>query len=199
MQQTTESRPTIQGRRVRAVTTFVGVTKKARARQHICFFPTFLVRNTFLVMKLSAAEQMLRAFKDFRAVVWRDPMRESIKFLHQHNMSLAGIVSLMTVGQRGELSVSDLAEETGLSVAAESQLVNKLVRDGFVRRTEHPGDRRRKQVTLTARGTAFLRRMDGAHTGAALAVLRRLPDSTLRRMAEGLEEGLEQLRGKDSG
>jgi DNA-binding MarR family transcriptional regulator len=148
-------------------------------------------------MKVSAAEQMLRAFKDFRAIVWRVPMRESIKFLHRHNMSLAGIVSLMTLGERGELSVSDLAEETGLSLAAESQLVNKLVRDGFVRRTEHPGDRRRKQVTLTARGTAFLRRMDGAHTGAALAVLRQLPESTLRQITAGLQKGLEQLPAAD--
>jgi DNA-binding MarR family transcriptional regulator len=144
-------------------------------------------------MKQPPAEHVLRAFKDFRAVVWRDPMRQSIKFLHQHNMSLAAIVSLMTIRERGGLSLSDLASETGLSPGAESQLVDKLVRDGLVRRTEHPDDRRRKQVALTARGAAFLTRMDASHTGAALAVLRRIPEATLRKIANGLDEGLRNL------
>jgi DNA-binding MarR family transcriptional regulator len=144
-------------------------------------------------MKQPPAEHVLRAFKDFRAVVWRDPMRQSIKFLHQHNMSLAGIVTLMTLRERGGLSLSDLANETGLSPAAESQLVDKLVREGLVRRTEHRSDRRRKQVALTARGTAFLGRMDGSHASAALAVLRQIPAATLRKIANGLDEGLRAL------
>jgi DNA-binding MarR family transcriptional regulator len=138
----------------------------------------------------SPAEHVLRAFKEFRSGVLREPMRQTMKYLHRHNLSFAAIVTLMTLRERGEESISDLAREVGLSLAATSQLVEKLVQDGLVRRAEYPGDRRRKQAGLTAKGSAFLERVDGTHTAAAGEVLRKIPDARLRKLARALDEAI---------
>jgi DNA-binding MarR family transcriptional regulator len=138
-------------------------------------------------------ERVLRAFKEFRAVVLRDPMRQTIKFLHGRNMSFASIATVMALRERGDQTISALAHEIGLSVAATSQLVERLVQDELVRRTEHPSDRRRKQVALTAKGNAFLAKMDASHFAAAATVLSRAPVPALKRLEVALAEVTSKL------
>lgn len=136
---------------------------------------------------------MLSAFKAFRAAVLRDSMRQTIKFLHGRNMSLAAIATLMGLRERGDQTISSLANEIGLSVAATSQLVERLVQDELVRRTEHPGDRRQKQVALTAKGNAFLVKMDGSHLAAAVTVLGRASNASLKRLEAALSDVTRQV------
>ena len=99
---------------------------------------------------LFGARGVLQALKTFRALVLRDAMRQTVRFLHGRNASLASIVALMVLQKQGSQSVSQLAREVGLSLAATSQLVDRLVRDKLVARRESPVDRRRKQLALTS-------------------------------------------------
>ena len=138
-------------------------------------------------------ERVLRAFKEFRAAVLRDPIRQTIKFLHGRNMSFAAIATVMALRERGDQTISNLAREIGLSVAATSQLVERLVQDDLVRRTEHPDDRRRKQVALTAKGNALLAKMDGAYFAAAATVLGRVPAPALKRLEAALGDVTKEL------
>jgi DNA-binding MarR family transcriptional regulator len=55
---------------------------------------------------------------------------------------------LMTVTFMGELSVSQIAERIGLSLATTSLMVGELAREGLVERTEDDRDRRRTIVRL---------------------------------------------------
>ena len=48
--------------------------------------------------------------------------------------------------------MSGLGEEFGVTNAAVSQVLEKLVQQGFVLRTEDPQDRRHKVLVLTAEG-----------------------------------------------
>ncbi len=57
---------------------------------------------------------------------------------------------LMTVTFMGELSVSQIAERIGLSLATTSLMVGELAREGLVERTEDERDRRRTIVRLHA-------------------------------------------------
>ena len=50
--------------------------------------------------------------------------------------------------RRGPLTAKDLAELTGLAPASVTGLVDRLVAKGFVRRVEHPTDKRRVLVEL---------------------------------------------------
>ena len=140
----------------------------------------------------SPEDAVVRAFLDFRRVVLRDSMRQSIKFLHGQNFSFGAIAALMTLRERGEQSISDLATEIGLSLAATSQLVEKLVQDGYVKRTEAPDDRRRKQVALSAKGQSFLSRMEGSYT-AASKVLGDVPAPALKRLEQAFRDVVRHL------
>lgn len=142
--------------------------------------------------ELTAAEDVVRAFLDFRRAVLRDSMRTSINYLHGHNMSFGAVAALMTLRERGDLSISDLSAEIGLSLGATSQLVERLVQDEFVRRTEAPDDRRRKQVALTAKAQTFLTRMEGSYSSAA-KVLRGVPVASLRRLESAFRGVLRHL------
>lgn len=147
-------------------------------------------------MPAPLADDVVRAFLDFRRVVLRDSMRHSIKYLHGHNLSFGAVAALMTLRERGAQSISALADEIGLSLGATSQLVERLVQDDFVRRTEAAEDRRRKLVALTAKGQAFLTRMEGSHA-AASKTLGAVPAETLRRLERALRDALRHLAPPD--
>jgi DNA-binding MarR family transcriptional regulator len=64
-------------------------------------------------------------------------------------------------------TVTDLATHLGVTKQAASQLVDELVRKGYVERRPHPGDARARLVVLTERGWACTR---AAEEAAAEAV-----------------------------
>ncbi|HVA91983.1 MAG TPA: MarR family transcriptional regulator [Chloroflexota bacterium] len=57
--------------------------------------------------------------------------------------------------RRGALSVADVGACLFISHSAASRAVDRLVRDGYVRREENPVDRRQKVLTLTEEGVAL--------------------------------------------
>ncbi|WP_405878789.1 MarR family winged helix-turn-helix transcriptional regulator [Streptomyces sp. NBC_01136] len=67
----------------------------------------------------------------------------------------------------GGATVTDLAAHLGVTKQAASQLVDELVRKGYVERRPHPGDARARLVVLTGRGWECTR---AAEEAAAEAV-----------------------------
>jgi DNA-binding MarR family transcriptional regulator len=59
-------------------------------------------------------------------------------------------------------TIGELAEHLGVTKQAASQLVEELVRKGYVERRPHPGDARARLVVLTERGWACTRAADAA-------------------------------------
>lgn len=59
-------------------------------------------------------------------------------------------------------TVTDLAAHLGVTKQAASQLVEELVRKGYVERRPHPGDARARLVVLTERGWACTRAAEEA-------------------------------------
>ena len=65
---------------------------------------------------------------------------------------------LTVIGALGSCSVNELAEKLRLAQSTTSQLVDRLVRGGFVNRDTSPEDRRRIVVTLSKTGTRMMER-----------------------------------------
>ncbi|MFF6782197.1 MarR family transcriptional regulator [Streptomyces sp. NPDC012510] len=59
-------------------------------------------------------------------------------------------------------TVTDLAVHLGVTKQAASQLVDELVRKGYVERRPHPQDARARLIVLTERGWACARAAEGA-------------------------------------
>jgi DNA-binding MarR family transcriptional regulator len=71
-------------------------------------------------------------------------------------LSFSQISILMRLVHRGNTSVSEVGEQLGVTNAAASQAVDRLVQLGMIVRTEDPDDRRAKQLTLTQKGRAII-------------------------------------------
>jgi len=66
--------------------------------------------------------------------------------------------ALTAVRELGECSVNDLADRLGIAQSSTSQLVDRLVRGGYVSRQTFAGDRRRMVVTLSKSGVQMMER-----------------------------------------
>ena len=66
----------------------------------------------------------------------------------------------------GGATAADLAEHLGVTKQAAAQLVDELVRKGYVERTPHPTDARARLLRLTERGWACTRAADAASVAA---------------------------------
>ncbi|MEU1182015.1 MarR family transcriptional regulator [Streptomyces sp. NPDC005820] len=62
----------------------------------------------------------------------------------------------------GGATVTDLAVHLGFTKQAASQLVDELVRKGYVERRVHPGDARARLIVLTGRGWECTRAAEAA-------------------------------------
>jgi DNA-binding MarR family transcriptional regulator len=85
-------------------------------------------------------------------LVMRRSMRNFILYAKEKNYSVAQLNALFRIHHKGACGISDLGEELGVTSAAASQLLDKLVQQGLAVRTEDPLDRRNKRVALTEAG-----------------------------------------------
>ncbi len=84
-------------------------------------------------------------------------IQDFMQFMHQTGLSRHEIHALLHVYHAGECRISDIAALSGASVPAASQLVERLVQQGLVERTEDPANRRIKKVRLTDKSRELLR------------------------------------------
>ena len=84
--------------------------------------------------------------------------------------------------------VSEVATFLGLSRPATSQLVDKLVRGGLVRRTLGTTDRRQRHVVLTSKGGSLIERVAAARASRFEASLASVPPGLATRFASVLAE-----------
>lgn len=92
---------------------------------------------------------------------------------------------------------SSLAAKMNVSLPSASQMVERLVKLGHLRRTEDPRDRRRKAITVTAKGAAFLVRLKRVRSEEFAVGTNALSERTRRRLEEALARALDELRAPD--
>lgn len=91
------------------------------------------------------------------------------------------------------LSISDLADHLGLSVASTGRNVDRLVRKKLLTRTESAEDRRVKLVDLSAHG----RELAEAHLASRAGALRRVLAGATDHQCSAIAEALSPLTSKE--
>ncbi len=82
----------------------------------------------------------------------RNSLGNFMRFAKEKNFSLPQLSALIHLSQNDECNISGLGSEFGVTNAAASQLLEKMVQQGLVKRSEDPQDRRHKILELTAEG-----------------------------------------------
>lgn len=95
--------------------------------------------------------------KNLTEVLMRSSMRGFIRFAKEHGLSMTQINTLVHLRHKGPSGVSDIGDELGVTSAAASQMLDRLVQQGLILRSEDQRDRRLKQIVLTSKGEEFLR------------------------------------------
>lgn len=98
------------------------------------------------------ARELQIALRDWSEVFMARSMREWMRYVKSTGLSMPQFSTLMRLYYRGGCGLSDITADLEVTAAAASQMVDRMVRDGYLARAEDPHDRRAKQITLTDRG-----------------------------------------------
>lgn len=104
-------------------------------------------------MTKSMFTQAIRSWMD---VFMHRSMRGWGQYAKSTGLSMPQFSILMQLHHKGTCGVSDISERFDVTNAAASQLVDKLVQSGFVKRDEDPSDRRAKLLNLTDKGKKLI-------------------------------------------
>ena len=103
--------------------------------------------------KPSQFNQSVRAWMD---VFMHRSMSGWKQFAKSCGLSMPQFSILIQLHHRGAFSMSEVSGRFEITPAAASQLVDKLVQNGFVLREEDPNERRAKLLNLTDKGKKFI-------------------------------------------
>lgn len=86
----------------------------------------------------------------------RQSMRHLLLYSRESGLSMSQMGALLLVYRKGVNGVSEIGDHLGITSAAASQMLERLVQQGIVLRSEDPHDRRVKQIALTEKGSRIL-------------------------------------------
>lgn len=101
---------------------------------------------------MTLSDQFNQVLRTWSETFMRRSMHDFVQFRRDSGLTMAQISTLFRLHHEGMCGVTDVGEQLGVTNAAASQMVDRLVSQGLVERSEAPQDRRAKQLTLTPRG-----------------------------------------------
>ena len=101
-------------------------------------------------------DQFVETMGNWMRIFMHNSMHRAMLYAKECGWSMSQLGTLMVIHRKGSSAVSDIGEEMGISNPAASQMLDRLVQEGLILRTEDPTDRRVKQVQMTEKGLKIL-------------------------------------------
>ena len=105
---------------------------------------------------MQTANPLAAALRDWAEVFMRRSMRDMIRYTRTTGYTMPQISTLMRISKEGVCGVSNIGDYLGVTNAAASQMINKLVDNGLLERSEDPDDRRNRLISLTPAGNELV-------------------------------------------
>ncbi|HLE14226.1 MAG TPA: MarR family transcriptional regulator [Anaerolineales bacterium] len=97
-----------------------------------------------------------QVLREWAGIFMQRSMRDFVQFSRDSGLSMSQMSTLFRLYHSKVCGVSEVGDHLGVTNAAASQMVDRLVQLGIVERSEDPQDRRVRQLTLTAKGKAIV-------------------------------------------
>ena len=110
-------------------------------------------------------DQFAATLNEWVAVFMRRSMRNFIRYARDSGLSVSQINALLHIHRVGGCGVTDLGDHLGVTSAAASQMLERLVQQELILRSEDPVDRRGKQLVLTEKGNQIMQESIHARQG----------------------------------
>jgi DNA-binding MarR family transcriptional regulator len=105
---------------------------------------------------MQSSKQLTVVVREWAKVFMHRSARDFKRFMDETSLSFSQISVLMRLMHGGNSGVSDIGDQLGVTNAAASQAVDRLVQLGLIERMEDPDDRRAKRLTLTQEGQRLI-------------------------------------------
>jgi len=116
-----------------------------------------------------------------------DLMEERLHAVTGEQLTFSQVKLLKLISRTEAYNISQVAAFLGVSTAAASKAVDRLVRRGLLHRSEAEEDRRAVQLALTAEGSRLLAAYDAATAEAFAEIFGDFPVENLRQVADLLD------------
>jgi len=112
-------------------------------------------------------------------------------------VTMAQLKSLFFISNNGNTNLRKLAEALNVTSTNTTGIIDRLVKQGLVDRSEDPTDRRMLFLCTTAKGEELVTRLRERKRGYLKEVLSRMNDTDLQSLADGLKAFIEAGETKD--
>ena len=110
---------------------------------------------------MSDTDPFIVTLHQWTEVSMRRSMRNFLRYSRETGLSMSQFGVLFHLSRKQSSGVTNLGDHLGVTSAAVSQMLDRLVQQGLILRTEDPNDRRVKKIVLTEKGSQVLQ--DGLH------------------------------------
>lgn len=126
------------------------------------------------------------ALSEWSKVFMKFSVHNLLHYSKENGLSMSQIGALFRVFHSGNCAVSDIGGEVGVTIAAASQMLDRLVQQGLILRSEDPTDRRMKQIVLTEEGRQALQEIISARQSWFLPLADALSDYEREQIVSAL-------------
>jgi DNA-binding MarR family transcriptional regulator len=106
---------------------------------------------------MTRSDKFSLVLRNWSEIFMRRSMHDFIQFSKDSGLSMTQMTTLFHLYHGSRCGVSNIGDLLGVTNAAASQMIDRLVQHGLIERTEDPIDRRAKQLRLTHRGRSIVR------------------------------------------
>ncbi|HNP73313.1 MAG TPA: MarR family transcriptional regulator [Kouleothrix sp.] len=142
----------------------------------------------------ASAERTTQLLRELFSQILQRSAGQMLRVMSEVGLSMPQMVALHMLRNCGPYTISALAEKLSLSLAATSHLVDRMVQQGLVARTEDAADRRQKQVAIAPAGTALLERLVEARLAETSQVISLLAPELRQQLEIVLAQALGQIK-----
>jgi DNA-binding MarR family transcriptional regulator len=139
-------------------------------------------------------DPFVSTLQEWIEISMRHSMRHFIHHARESGFSMSHIGAMFHIHRIGSCGVTDLGDHLGVTSAAASQMLERLVQQGLILRTEDPNDRRVKQIVLTDKGHRVLEEGIPARQGWMDALVQTLSDSEKETIMMGLNVLIDKMK-----
>ncbi|MGD8814105.1 MAG: MarR family transcriptional regulator [Anaerolineales bacterium] len=102
------------------------------------------------------ADPFIDILGEWMEISRRHSMRSILRYARASGLSMSHLSAILHTQRIGSCGVTEIGEHLGVTSAAASQMLDRLVQQGLVLRSEDPDDRRAKRIVLTEKGQRIL-------------------------------------------
>ncbi len=136
---------------------------------------------------MTTKDSFLASFQAAMGQLIQVSMRSFWRYIKERGLTMPQMFALRYLYYRGESNISDIARELGVTNAAASQMLDRLVGQGLILRQEDPHDRRNKKLTLTEAGRLLLRESSQAQRAWLDELVKSMSQEELEKLSEAMD------------